>query len=247
MEPIISWDFPANLCLHFLGNSGGTLGDTVHPSSIKISRWKKTKKKISRWTMKEAGEGLDPEVQILLRIVTISWPSEVRNPPRFMRQQVSGRIWVRTQVSQSCPYYMQGTVLSGWHRGSAKRHCPDPHGTGESLYPGAAFLANIDAGGNEKSWQSLEPAAPNLTAETVNPHLLRDTPFHPVTRGLCLTHVLSRFSCVQLLATLWAVTCQAPLSSLPIRSHLLKWSHCLDSICDETCQRWLDAAQNYYY
>ena len=61
--------------------------------------------------MKEAGEGLDPEVQIRLRIVTISGPSEVRNLPRFMQQQVSGRIWVRTQVSQSCPYYMQGTVL----------------------------------------------------------------------------------------------------------------------------------------
>ena len=71
--------------------------------------------------MKEAGEGLDPEVQILLRIVTISWPSEVRNPPRSMRQQVSGRIWVRTQVSQSCPYYMQGTVLSGSHTEDVQR------------------------------------------------------------------------------------------------------------------------------
>ena len=174
-------------------------------------------------------------------------PSKVRNLPRVTQQQVSGRIWVRIQVSQSCPCYLLATVLSGSHRVSAKRHCPNPHDTDESLYPGATFLASIDGGGNEKSWPSLEPAAPNLTAEKVNPHLLRDTPFQPVTRVLCLTHVLSRFSCVQLLAPLWTVTCQAPLSSLPIKSHLLKWPHCLDSIWDETCQRWLDAAQNYYY
>lgn len=122
-------------------------------------------------------------------------PSKVRNLPRVTQQQVSGRIWVRIQVSQSCPCYMLGTVLSGSHRVSAKRHCPNPHDTDESLYPGATFLARRDGGGNEKSWPSLEPAAPNLTAEKVNPHLLRDTPFQPVTRVLRLTHVLSRFSC----------------------------------------------------
>ena len=36
---------------------------------------------------------------------------------------------------------------------------------------------NKDGGGNEKSWQSLETAAPSLSAEKkVDPHLLRDTP-----------------------------------------------------------------------
>ena len=238
MELIISWAFPANLSFHFLGNRGDTLGDTVRPWSIEISRWR----------MEGSRRGLRPwHANSIKNSYHQLGPSEVRNLPRVIQQQVSGRFWVRIQVSQSCPYYMLGTVLSGSHRVSAERHCQDPHDTDESLYPGATFWANIDGGGNEKSWQSLESAAPNLTAEKVNPHLLRDTPFQPVTRVLCLTHVLSRFSCVQLLATLWTVTCQAPLSPLPIKSRLLKWPHCLDSICDETCQRLLDAAQNYYY
>ena len=238
MEPIISWAFPANLSFHFLGNRGDTLGDTVRPWSIEISRWR----------MEGSRRGLRPRrANSIKNSYHQLGPSEVRNLPRVIQQQVSGRIWVRIQVSQSCPYYMLGTVVSGSHRVSAKRHCRDPQDTDESLYPGATFWANIDGGGNEKSWQSLESAAPNLTAEKVNPHLLRDSPFQPVTRVLCLTHVLSCFSCVQLLATLWTVTCQAPLSSLPIKSHLLKWPHCLDSICDETCQRLLDAAQSYYY
>ena len=68
-------------------------------------------------------------------------PSKVRNLPRVTQQQVSGRIWVRIQVSQSCPCYMLATVLSGSHRVSANPRIPESPWYRWVIVPRGYFLS----------------------------------------------------------------------------------------------------------
>ena len=109
---------------------GKTLGDTISPQSINISRWwtERSRRGLRHWSANSIKNSYH---QLGLR--------EVRNPPRVI-QQVYGRIWVRIEVCQSCSYYVLGTVLSGPHIVNVSRYCPNPHFTDESFYPGATFL-----------------------------------------------------------------------------------------------------------